>query len=94
MTDGVLYMVGARDREHQRFGEWSELPDLAGQQRLADLLGGRRSARLASGEYLSAGAGQTVGEDAGLGGLAAPLAALECDEPAGLDRFAHLMRLQ
>ena len=81
-------MVGARDREHQGFGKGTELPDAAREQRLADLLGGRRAAGLARGEHLAAGARQPVGENAGLGRLAGALAAFECDESAGLGGFA------
>jgi hypothetical protein len=88
LPDGVLDVIASRHREQQGLGERTELPNLPREQGFANFLGSRRAAGLAGGKHLAAGARQTIGENAGLGRLAGALAALECDESAGVHRLA------
>ena len=79
-SDHLAHMLGARRRVKEQFGERRDGMIFRIQENIADLIGNGATSRLPGDRNRMAGSFQPPGQKPELGGFAAPLDSLECDE--------------
>ena len=88
----ALQVVGAGGVHQKRFGAGGPAVGAALNHQIADRFGAGGAARLARQNDLKAQAGQGNAQGLSLSGLAGPLPAFECDEPAASHRACIALR--